>query len=333
MMYSADRMKFIIDYISAYQQKIEIANKNGLLDSAKMFELFAKEICKLYYGIDFHNLNNDTCNFPYFDLISENEEILVQVSTVIDVHQKIKNTLESIRDDKKNRFTKINSAYFFVLHNDSIKNVNDYTGENQIGNIPFTKEDNLITTQDIIQRAQNDLIFQEQLYNLLRTEFENFNEYSNKFEKAINDSKNVGISNIDVKINDEYEIDRTELIEKIKRENAKFLSIQGAEGVGKTVICKKLIEEEDIILFARAERFIEESHIDNIWNLDIKNILELLNGKKIVFFIDALEFIADAPKTKLDLLESLYNITNQYENVYIITSCRTSDKNAFLKIE
>lgn len=333
MMYSADRMKFIIDYISAYQQKIEMANKNGLLDSAKMFELFAKEICKLYYGIDFHNLNNDTCNFPYFDLISENEEILVQVSTVIDVHQKIKNTLENIRDDKKNRFTKINSAYFFVLHNESIKNVNDYTGENQIGNIPFTKEDNLITTQDIIQRAQNDLIFQEQLYNLLRTEFENFNEYSNKFEKAINDSKNVGISNIDVKINDEYEIDRTELIEKIKRENAKFLSIQGAEGVGKTVICKKLIEEEDIILFARAERFIEESHIDNIWNLDIKNILELLNGKKIVFFIDALEFIADAPKTKLDLLESLYNITNQYENVYIITSCRTSDKNAFLKIE
>lgn len=333
MMYSADRMKFIIDYISAYQQKIEMANKNGLLDSAKMFELFAKEICKLYYGIDFHNLNNDTCNFPYFDLISENEEILVQVSTVIDVHQKIKNTLENIRDDKKNRFTKINSAYFFVLHNDSIKNVNDYTGENQIGNIPFTKEDNLITTQDIIQRAQDDLIFQEQLYNLLRTEFENFNEYSNKFEKAINDSKNVGISNIDVKINDEYEIDRTELIEKIKRENAKFLSIQGAEGVGKTVICKKLIEEEDIILFARAERFIEESHIDNIWNFDIKNILELLNGKKIVFFIDALEFIADAPKTKLDLLESLYDITNQYENVYIITSCRTSDKNAFLKIE
>jgi len=333
MMYSDDRMKFIIDYISAYKQKIEMANKNGLFDSAKMFELFAEEICKLYYGIDFHNLNNDTCNFPYFDLISENEEILVQVSTVIDVHQKIKNTLENIRDDKKNRFTKINSAYFFVLHNDSIKNVNDYTGENQIGNISFTKEDNLITTQDIIQKAQNDLIFQEQLYNLLKTEFENFNEYSNKFEKAVNDSKNVGISNIDVKINDEYEIDRTELIEKIKRENAKFLSIQGTEGVGKTVICKKLIEKEDIILFARAERFIEESHIDNIWNLDIKNILELLNGKKIVFFIDALEFIADALKTKLDLLESLYNIADQYENAYIITSCRTSDKNAFLKLE
>ena len=46
MIYSAERMKFIIEYISAYKQKIEMANKNGLLDSAKMFELFAKEICK-----------------------------------------------------------------------------------------------------------------------------------------------------------------------------------------------------------------------------------------------------------------------------------------------
>lgn len=333
MLHSADRMKFIIEYISAYKQKIEMANKNGLLDSAKMFELFAEEICKLYYGMEFHNLNNNTCNFPYFDLISEDEEIFIQVSTVVDIHQKIKSTLENIRDDKKNKFKKINSAYFFVLHNDSVKNVKDYTGENQIGNISFTKKDNLITTQNIIEKAQNDLIFQEQIYNLLKTEVESFNECLRKFEDAIDNSKNVGISNIDIKINDEYEIDRTELIEKIKEEKFKFISIQGCEGVGKTVICKKVIENEELVLYARAERFIEESHLDNIWDVDIKNILELLNGKKLVFFIDALEFIADASKTKLDLLESLYNITSQYENVYVITSCRTSDKNAFLKIE
>ena len=46
-----------------------------------------------------------------------------------------------------------------------------------------------------------------------------------------------------------------------------------------------------------------------------------------------MEFIADARKTKLELLESLYNIVNQYENAYIMTSCRTSDKTAFFKIE
>ena len=208
MRYSDDRMKFIIEYISAYEQKIKIANKNGLLDSAKMFELFAQEICKLYYEKDFKNLNDGACNFPYFDLISNDEKIFVQVSTVIDVNQKIKSTLENIRDDKKNRFIKLTDAYFFVLHNDSIKNIKDYTGKNQIGNISFTKKDNLITTQDIVEKAQKDLKFQVQLYNLLKTEFENFNELSQKFEEAINDSKNVKINNIDSKINDEYEIDR-----------------------------------------------------------------------------------------------------------------------------
>ena len=332
MFYSAERMNYIIGYISAYKQKIEMANKKGLLDSAKMFELFAEQICKLYYGMEFHNLNN-ICNFPYFDLISEDEKILVQVSTVVDVHQKIKRTLENIRDDKSNRFAKIDSAYFFVLHNDSIKNIKDYTGENQIGNISFIKEKNLITTEDIINRAQIDLDFQENLYNIIKNEVENYNELIRKFEDEIENSKNVGINNIETKINGEYEIDRKELIEKIRKDNAKFISIKGREGVGKTVICKKCIESEDTVLYARAERFLEESDIDKIWNLNFRKILECLNGKKIVLFIDALEFIADAPKTKLDLLDSLYNIVQKYENAYIITSCRTSDKNAFLKIE
>ena len=58
MLYSDDRMKYIIEYLSAYKQKIELANKNGLLDNAKMFELFAEQVCKLYYNMDFYNLNN-----------------------------------------------------------------------------------------------------------------------------------------------------------------------------------------------------------------------------------------------------------------------------------
>lgn len=332
MLYSDDRMKYIIEYLSAYKQKIELANKNGLLDNAKMFELFAEQICKLYYNMEFHNLNN-ICNFPYFDLISEDKSIYVQVSTTSDVRQKIKKTLENIRDDKTKRFEKINNAYFFVLHNDSIKNVKDYTGQNQIGNIPFIKEKNLITTEDIINRAQTDLNFQEQLYDLMKNDVENYNECIRKLEEAIDISKNVGINNIETKINSEYEIDRKELVDRIKNDNYRFISIQGREGVGKTVICKKCIENEDIVLYARAERFLEENDIDKIWNLDIRKIIECLNGKKIVFFIDALEFIADAPKTKLDLLDSLYNMVQKYENAYIITSCRTSDKNAFIKLE
>ena len=73
--------------------------------------------------------------------------------------------------------------------------------------------------------------------------------------------------------------------EKMRKDNAKFISVQGREGVGKTVICKKFIEDENMVLYARAERFLEETHLEKIWNLDIRRILECLNGKKIIFFI------------------------------------------------
>ena len=95
-MYSKERMDFIIDYMSAYEQKIKLANKNGLFDNAKMFELFAQNICELYFNQKFYNLNDERCNFPYFDLISEDKKIYIQVSTTFDVENKIKSTLENV---------------------------------------------------------------------------------------------------------------------------------------------------------------------------------------------------------------------------------------------
>lgn len=50
---------------------------------------------------------------------------------------------------------------FFVLSNESIGRVKAYSGANQIGSISFTIKDNLITTNDIITKAQNDLTFQK----------------------------------------------------------------------------------------------------------------------------------------------------------------------------
>lgn len=78
---------------------------------------------------------------------------------------------------------------------------------------------------------------------------------------------------------------------------------------------------------------MEESHIDDIWGCCIQDVLECINGKKLIFFIDALEFIADCAETKFELLQYLYDMAAEYQNVYIVTSCRTSDKNAFIKLE
>ena len=333
MLNSSERMNFIIEYMSAYKEKIKMANKNGLFDAAKLFELFAIKVCELWFGQNFFNLNVETANYPYVDLISENSELLVQVSTVQNVPEKIKATLEKIRDSKNKRYSELNKVVFFVLSNDSVGKVKEYSGENQIGNISFTIKDNLITTDDVINKAQNDLEFQKNLYNVLKEEFENFNNNVKRFRDALEYSRNIGLKNIDGLINGEYEINRNEFLNMIKKDNERYISIQGGAGSGKSVLCKKYVEDEELVLYARAERFMEESYVDDIWNLCINDLLEYLNGKKIIFFIDALEFIADCVKTKYELLQYLYDVAGNYENVYIVTSCRTSDKNAFIKLE
>lgn len=332
MLNSNERMGFIIEYMSSYDEKIKMANKNGLFDAAKMFELFAIEVCNVWFGQKFSNLNDETATYPYVDLISENRELLVQVSTVQDVPTKIKTTLEKIRDSKDKKCSDLKNIVFFVLSNNSIDKVREYSGDNQIGSISFTIKDNLITTNDIITKAQNDLNFQKKLYKVLKDEYENFNINIRKFKGAL-ELSNSGLKNIEGLIKGEYEIDRNEFLEKITKDNERYISIQGGAGSGKSVLCKKYVENEKLVLYARAERFLEESHIDDIWGCCIQDVLECINGKKLIFFIDALEFIADCAETKFELLQYLYDMATEYQNVYIVTSCRTSDKNAFIKLE
>lgn len=332
MLNSNERMGFIIEYMSSYDEKIKMANKNGLFDAAKMFELFAIEVCNVWFEQKFSNLNDETATYPYVDLISENRKLLVQVSTVQDVPTKIKTTLEKIRDSKDKKCSDLKNIVFFVLSNNSIDKVREYSGDNQIGSISFTIKDNLITTNDIITKAQNDLNFQKKLYKVLKDEYENFNINIRKFKGAL-ELSNSGLKNIEGLINGEYEIDRNEFLEKITKDNERYISIQGGAGSGKSVLCKKYVENEKLVLYARAERFLEESHIDDIWGCCIQDVLECINGKKLIFFIDALEFIADCAETKFELLQYLYDMAAEYQNVYIVTSCRTSDKNAFIKLE
>ncbi|HEY5560196.1 MAG TPA: SMEK domain-containing protein [Clostridiaceae bacterium] len=213
MLNSNERMCFIIEYMSAYKEKIKMANQNGLFDAAKMFELFAIEVCNLWFGQKFSNLNVETATYPYVDLISDNRELLIQVSTVKDVPAKIKATLEKIRDSKDKKYSVLNKVVFFVISNDSLGKVKEYSGDNQIGSISFIIKDNLITTDDIITKSQNDLDFQKKLYNVLKDEFNSFNINAKKFSDALEFSRNVGLKNIEGLINGEYEINRNELLE------------------------------------------------------------------------------------------------------------------------
>ena len=331
MLNSEIRINYISEYISSYESKIKLLNSEGLFDAAKLFELFAVEVGSLYFGQRLKNLNLEKFNYPTVDLISEDKTFYVQVSTANDIPGKIKYTFEKIKNSDDSNLKSIKRVIFFVLNNESVSNVNDLIDENQIGSIPFRKKDDLITTSDILDKAVYDLDFQCQLYKLLQKEEQSVLNNISKWKEAIVNSR-VGFESIDCKINNEYEIDRSVIIQKIRSGNHKNISIQGAAGSGKSALCKLLIESERNVIYARAERFLEENDINKIWGFNIRETLACLDDKSVVFFIDALEFISDC-KTKLDLINILYDCAKEYQDVRIITSCRTSDRNAFIKLE
>lgn len=330
---TAEKVNYISEYIVAYKAKIEALNKKGLFDTATLYEIFAQEICKLWFGQKFLNLNVVKPNFPYVDLISEDNKLYVQVSTIQDIPLKVKSTLEKIRDSKSRELKDVKKLFFFVISNDSVNDVKDYTGEFQIGSIAFTKKDNLITTDDIIQKAKTDIKFQTALYDFLQSENDLLIQIGDKFEKAITLSKALINNNIDYFINDEYIIDRSEEIKQIQEDNLNFISIQGEAGSGKSALCKIMLENEELLLYARAEKISEARSLEDIWGVNVDKVAKYIGQKKLVIYIDALEFIADGAKTKLDTLQQIYETVKGYNNIYVVTSCRSCDRTAFVKIE
>ena len=199
---SAKRVQYITEYIVSYKSKIETLNKKGLFDTATLYEIFAQKVCEIWFGQRFLNLNETKANYPYVDLISEDKKLYVQVSTVQDIPSKIKSTLKKIRDSKSHDLQKIEKLFFFVLANSSVDEVTDFTGESKIGTIDFIKNKNLITTDDIVQKAKTDIQFQVSLYELLQIESESLVQVSDRLEKAVAMSKGLLNNNIDCSINE-----------------------------------------------------------------------------------------------------------------------------------
>lgn len=158
------------------------------------------------------------------------------------------------------------------------------------------------------------------------TESESVVQISNKLNEAITISKVLINNNIDCLINDEYIIDRSSEISQIRKDGFNFISIQGEAGSGKSALCKLLLEKEKMVLYTRAEKIAEVSSLEDIWGLDIGKTIEYLKKKKLYIYIDALEFIVDCSKTKMDLLQQIYEIVKGHNNIFIITSCRTCDR-------
>lgn len=151
------------------------------------------------------------------------------------------------------------------------------------------------------------------------------------FRKALFVSKN-SILRLDDTIGNGYEIDRSDIINRINSCNSQFISIYGEAGSGKSALAKKVVRNKNYVLFARAEQFVSAGTLCDIWDLDINDLLNQISISKIYIVIDALEFIADKSQ-RYDLLLQLYDIASNHNNIIVITTCRSSDRSAFLKIE
>lgn len=184
-MQDTEHINYIADCLTNYKIKIQVLNKAGLFDSAKLFEYFALEICCLWFKQHFHNLNEIQANYPCVDLVSEDEQIYVQVSTVQDIPAKIKSTLDKISTSKINDLARIKQVYFFVLGNESAEKVLDY----QVGDISFKVGQHLKTLSDVIEKTRADKDFRREIYHLLKQEFTNYTQNETKLADAVESSK------------------------------------------------------------------------------------------------------------------------------------------------
>lgn len=317
------QVNYITEYLTCYKQKVEILNKIGLFDEAKHFELFAIEIARLWFEKDFHNSNEKRHNEPFVDLYSLDKDIYVQVSTASDSVTKINNTVKKI--DASEQKDTIKNLYFILLHEFDLTDLK-LEKEYEF----FDKENNVITLQSILAKVKSDVDFCNALYSLLNKCFDILDEQLNRFHKALEQSE-YDIAQIKSILGNDYTIDVSKKIEELKTLGNKNNFILGNAGVGKTTFCKLLLQDE-MCLFQRAEIFTEKQRVDDVWGVDIDVIFKYLGVKRLSIFIDSLESIADS-FTKTNVLGFFLEKCKNYENIRVFFTCRTCDSNAFVELQ
>lgn len=316
------KITFITDYLNDYCKKVEVLNKQGLFDSAKHFELFAIELARIWFGVDFTNCNDKKFNAAYIDLISTDKKIFVQVSTTKSIDAKINRTIKNVKEsDFKD---KIERLVFIFLDNGDVSQISQTEKFEK-----FDKYQDIINIQGILSKAGSDKAFCDSLYSLISKSFPDLEKELFKFSQALELSLHE-INRIKSTIGDSYEINRSDYLKEIKIKNNKNNMILGRAGSGKTVLGKLLLKDT-VTLFARAELLVSSGSLYDIWKFNLDFVLQYLGTKNLNIFIDSLEFVADNIHRDV-LLTFLLEKTSKYQNVKVYLTCRTSDSKAFLKI-
>ncbi|MCQ3907259.1 MAG: hypothetical protein MJ219_00410 [Mycoplasmoidaceae bacterium] len=90
--------------------------------------------------------------------------------------------------------------------------------------------------------------------------------------------------------------------------------------------------KKQFYLFIRAEKLVIAKNLDEMLDFNIKELLENYNFEDDIYiFVDSIESISES-NFKFNLLLDLFYVTQKFNRVHILLSCRTFDKINFIKL-
>lgn len=322
------KIDYIKSHLAGYESIIKSSISNGLLDEAVLFEEFARKICEFYFEQSFINLNSIKLGWKCVDLVSQDKTIYVQVSATKYTNLKIKETNKKLSELKKENDVNvagIKRIVFFLLNSVELKSID----ETLVYDIVFKPKEDIVTFDTIFNKIKNDETFRNNVFNYIHSEEESVKDLDTKLFDISQKAKNIYLTDIENTIGDgSFHIDRTTLLENIKKSKNRIVVISGAAGVGKSAVCKEIIRDSCIILFARAEEVINSKNINDLWNVNVREVLKYTGNKEVVMCIDSLEFVADS-LCKDKLLEEIFFLTKEFNYLKIFVTCRTREKDCF----
>lgn len=323
-----DKINYIKSHLAGYESIIKSSISNGLLDEAVLFEEFARKICGFYFGKPFINLNSIKLGWKCVDLVSEDKAIYVQVSVTKYTKQKIDETFKKL-DELKNKndadVIDVKRIVFFLLNSVDLESLE----ETLVCDVAFKPKEDVIILDDIVKRVIYDEKFRDNVFDYIHKEEKSVKDLDTKLFDATQKAKNVYLTDIDNTIGDgSFHIDRTPLIENIKQSKNRIVVISGDAGVGKSAVCKEAIKDNKILLFARAEEVVDSKTINDLWDVNVREVLKYTGNKEVAICIDSLEFVADNLR-KDKLLEEIFSLTKEFNHLKVYVTCRTREQDRF----
>lgn len=298
---------WLSDYITRIEDEISSDKLNRHFDSAKYFEVFAREVCCVWFntGVRFLNEKNE---YPGVDLFVS-DGIYIQVTTEKNLQNKIRKTLNEIEKSDDLRLLDVRTVYFFVLSNeneDKLKTVHN-------ARFDFDPSVNLISTKAIKIRVKDDYQFCTALYDRLYSADTELTLCMHKIDALFGAA-------------DVYHRNCTSSLlfrRDVVLPDSKILLIRGDGWIGKTSLALSCVSEGNDFIVLFGERMTRNASLSEVIGFDIGLYLSL-SGKPLVILLENLHQCRYSESTELIICQ-LCELPCKYDNVSLIITCSAND--------